>query len=71
MINWFARNGVAANLLMAIIVFGGLASMYSIKVELFPQFSLDTIIVQVPFRGGAPGPPAHAAARPWAGARRN
>lgn len=54
MINWFARNGVAANLLMMIIVVGGLASMMSIKVELFPQFSFDTISVRVPFRGAAP-----------------
>ncbi|WP_309396487.1 efflux RND transporter permease subunit [Cerasicoccus maritimus] len=54
MINWFARNGVAANLLMFILVLGGLASMATIKVELFPQFSFDTITVRVPFRGAAP-----------------
>ncbi len=54
MISWFARNGVASNLLMLILVVGGLLSMYSIKVELFPQFSLDMITVQVPFRGAAP-----------------
>ncbi len=55
MINWFARNGVAANLLMLIICVGGLASMFfSTKVELFPQFSLDTITIRVPFRGAAP-----------------
>lgn len=54
MINWLARNGVAANLLMLILVIGGLATMLSIKVELFPQFSFDTISVRVPFRGAAP-----------------
>ncbi|WP_309387563.1 efflux RND transporter permease subunit [Cerasicoccus frondis] len=54
MINWFARNGVAANLLMLILVLGGLASMSTIKIELFPQFSFDTISVRVPFRGAAP-----------------
>lgn len=55
MINWFARNGVAANLLMLIICVGGLASMFfSTKVELFPEFSLDVITVRVPFRGAAP-----------------
>jgi len=54
MINWFARNGVAANLLMFIILLGGAASMMTIKVELFPQFSFDTISVRVPFRGAAP-----------------
>lgn len=54
MINWFARNGVAANLLMFVLVLGGLASMATMKVELFPQFSFDTISVRVPFRGAAP-----------------
>ncbi|MGE9296789.1 MAG: efflux RND transporter permease subunit, partial [Puniceicoccales bacterium] len=54
MINWFARNGVAANLLMMVIVFGGIASMMSIKVELFPQFSFDIVTITVPFRGAAP-----------------
>lgn len=55
MIKWFANNGVAANLLMLIICGGGLASMFfKTKIELFPQFSLDTITIQVPFRGGAP-----------------
>ena len=55
MINWFARNGVAANLLMLIICVGGLGSMFfATKVELFPEFSMDTITVRVPFRGAAP-----------------
>lgn len=54
MIAWFARNGVAANLVMLIIVVGGLVSLYTIKVELFPPFSLDAITVTVPFRGAAP-----------------
>lgn len=54
MINWFARNGVAANLLMLVLIFGGIAAVYRIKVELFPQFSFDTISVSVVFRGAAP-----------------
>ncbi len=54
MIAWFTRNGVAANLVMLIIVVGGLASLASIKRELFPQFSLDIITVRVPYLGAAP-----------------
>jgi multidrug efflux pump subunit AcrB len=54
MIKWFARNGVAANLMMLIIVVGGFASLFTIKQELFPQFSLDTIVVRVPYLGAAP-----------------
>ena len=54
MIAWFARNGVAANLLMLVILIAGLASLNRIKMELFPEFSLDTITVSVPYRGSAP-----------------
>lgn len=54
MIAWFARNGVAANLLMLVIVVGGIGSLLTIKKELFPQFSLDTVIITVPYRGAAP-----------------
>ncbi len=54
MIRWFARNGVAANLVMLVIVVGGVASLFSIKKELFPEFSLDTVVVRVPYLGAAP-----------------
>ncbi len=54
MIAWFTRNGVAANLLMLIIVVGGLASLVNVKQELFPQFSLDMVVVRVPYLGAAP-----------------
>ena len=54
MIRWFARNGVAANLVMLVIVVGGIGSLFSIKQELFPEFSLDTVVVRVPYLGAAP-----------------
>jgi len=54
MISWFTRNGVAANLLMLLLVLGGLASYFFVKRELFPQFSLDTVIVRVPYPGASP-----------------
>jgi len=54
MIRWFARNGVAANLVMLVIVVGGLGSLFTIKQELFPEFSLDTVVVSVPYLGAAP-----------------
>ncbi len=54
MIPWFARNGVAANLLALIIVVGGLTTMTGIKMELFPEFSLDRVSITVPYRGAAP-----------------
>ena len=51
---WFARNSVAANVLMAILVVGGLVVLPRIKVEVFPEFSADLITVNVPYPGAAP-----------------
>ena len=54
MIAWFTRNGVAANLVMLILVIGGIASYLTVKKELFPQFSLDIVTVRVPYLGASP-----------------
>ena len=54
MIAWFARNGVAANLLMLLLVAGGAFSLWTMKMELFPSFSLDRISVSVPYPGATP-----------------
>ncbi|OED37686.1 acriflavine resistance protein B [Chromatiales bacterium (ex Bugula neritina AB1)] len=55
MINWFARNGVAANLLMAGIIFWGLHALNNrIPLEVFPSFELDVVNVRVPYRGASP-----------------
>ena len=53
-IAWFARNPVAANLLMVLILAAGALSVFSIKREVFPEFSLDLITVSVPYLGAAP-----------------
>ncbi len=53
-IAWFAKNRVAANVLMAIIVAGGLITVLTVKLEVFPEFSLDLITVSVEYRGAAP-----------------
>ncbi len=52
---WFARHGVAANLLMALILFGGLLSLGRIPLEIFPEVSSDLIAVSVEYPGAAPG----------------
>jgi len=54
MIKWFARNGVAANLLMLVIVVTGLFAVSTIRMELFPQFDLDMVSIHVPYPGAAP-----------------
>lgn len=53
-IAWFARNHVAANLLMLMILAGGILSILTIKVEIFPDMTLDMITVSVPYLGASP-----------------
>jgi len=51
---WFAKNHVAANLLMIFVIAAGLITLATIKVEFFPEMSLDIITVTVPYRGASP-----------------
>ena len=53
-IEWFARNRVAANLLMALILAGGAVTLLTVNLEVFPEVSLDLITVSVEYRGAAP-----------------
>ena len=53
-IEWFARNGVAANLLMLLLLLGGGAAAFTTVQEVFPEFSLDTVQVRVTYPGGSP-----------------
>ena len=55
MIAWFARNDVAANLLLITIVLLGLYSAYEkIAVEIFPSSDPDVISVSMVLRGSTP-----------------
>ncbi|TNF71099.1 MAG: efflux RND transporter permease subunit [Acidobacteria bacterium] len=53
-IAWFADNGVAANLIMILIIVGGVVTLFGIKQEVFPEFSADVISVRVLYPGAAP-----------------
>jgi multidrug efflux pump subunit AcrB len=69
-IEWFARNRVAANLLMALILVSGAVTVFGVPLsklhpsaptidpilrqEIFPEFSLDLITITVPYLGAAP-----------------
>ena len=46
-IAWFASNHVAANLLMAVLVLGGLLAVPSILLKPFPDIDIDMITVTV------------------------
>ena len=54
LLGYMARNHVAANLLMVLVMAGGLVAATTIKREVFPEFSLDIITVTVPYLGAAP-----------------
>ena len=55
MIAWFARNHVAANLLMVTILFLGLLSLFrQIPLEVWPTVERDLISVSVRLLGGTP-----------------
>ena len=55
-IAWFARNGVAANLLMVAILAGGVWSGFNrIVLQQFPDFPLRFITVSMLYRGATPG----------------
>ncbi|GIU40781.1 acriflavin resistance protein [Shewanella sairae] len=53
-IAWFARNNVAANLLMWILIIGGLFSTLIINKEIFPSFELNYLRITVAYPGAAP-----------------
>jgi len=54
LLGWFASNHVAANLLMILIIAAGLMSLFDTKKEIFPETSLDTISITVPYLGASP-----------------
>ena len=55
MIEWFARNPVAANLLMVSIIVSGLLSLYrAIPFETFPSFEIERVSISTVLRGATP-----------------
>ena len=53
-IAWFARNSVAANLLMIFILVGGLLTIQTINKQMFPQVKINWISYNAPYPGAAP-----------------
>ena len=51
---WFARNPVAANLMMVFIIVSGLIATTTVKEDAYPEVELDLISIQVPYLGAAP-----------------
>jgi multidrug efflux pump subunit AcrB len=53
-IAWFAENHVAANLLMLFLLLAGIITGLSIKLEVFPETSLDMINISTVYPGASP-----------------
>ena len=53
-IAWMVRNGVTPNLIMLFLLIGGALMLFRIKQEVFPEFSLDTVAITVPYPGASP-----------------
>ncbi|SEK95263.1 Multidrug efflux pump subunit AcrB [Colwellia chukchiensis] len=53
-IAWFARNSVAANLLMIFILVGGFLTIQTINKQMFPQVKINWIKYAAPYPGAAP-----------------
>ncbi len=51
---YMAKHKVAANLLMIFVIMGGFVSLGALVQEVFPEFSLDIILVSVPYPGATP-----------------
>ncbi len=53
-IAWFTRNPVAANLLMFVLIVGGIMSLFTVHQEEFPNMDIRMVTVSVPYLGAAP-----------------
>jgi multidrug efflux pump subunit AcrB len=51
---WFVRNPIAANLLMLLIIVGGLAGIPSLDKQFFPDFAVNTVQVVTTYPGAGP-----------------
>ncbi|MCA1797827.1 MAG: efflux RND transporter permease subunit [Geobacteraceae bacterium] len=51
---WMAGNSVAANLLMLLLLVGGLLVGTNLKQEVFPDFDLDIVTISVVYPGASP-----------------
>ena len=53
-IAWMATNSIAANLVMIVLIAGGLLFASQVTQEVFPKFDLDEVIVNVSYPGASP-----------------
>ncbi|MEM9106698.1 MAG: efflux RND transporter permease subunit, partial [Pseudomonadota bacterium] len=47
---WFIRNPVAANLLMVLILFLGMMTLMTMRIEGFPRLPADSVLISTEYR---------------------
>jgi multidrug efflux pump subunit AcrB len=53
-VKWFARNHVAGNFLMLVVLLAGFATWFQLKKEIFPEISIDAVSVSIPYPNATP-----------------
>lgn len=53
-IRWFVHNPIAANLLMVFLIISGLLALPALDKQFFPDFELNKVAVNMPYRGAGP-----------------
>ncbi|MFV2089426.1 MAG: efflux RND transporter permease subunit, partial [Pseudomonadales bacterium] len=53
-ISWFVKNPVAANLMMFVLIVGGIMSLLTVHQEEFPSMDIRMVTISVPYLGAAP-----------------
>lgn len=54
LIGWFISNPVAANLLMVVLLIGGMLTAFSLRSQVFPTITPGIVTVTVPYPGATP-----------------
>ncbi len=53
-VRWFSRNHVAGNFLMLAILLAGFTTWFSVRKEIFPDTSFDSLTISVPYPNATP-----------------
>jgi len=53
-IRWFIDNPIAANLLMLVLLIGGVMGIPALDKQFFPEFELNTVSITMPYPGAGP-----------------
>ncbi len=53
-VRWFARNHVAGNFMMLLILLAGFTTWFKLRKEIFPEIAIDAVSVSIPYPNATP-----------------